>query len=120
MGMLPKAVSMSMKKRGEPKSPYEDDMTEETDLTEQAAAPATGNPIEIGNDNDNDGWSQDQQECENDPDDQELFSAESDDNNDENDPDDDYSQSSDGVDKKKRSKRKNPTSTIRTPRNTHW
>ena len=77
-------------------------------MTEQAADPDTGNPIEIGNYNYNDGLSQDQQECENDPDDQELFSAESDNENDENDPDDDYSQSSDGADKKKRSKIKNP------------
>ena len=86
MGMLPKAVSMTAKKRGKPKSPYEDDTTEEADLTKQAAAPAPGDPIEIGDDNDHDGWSQDQhgqdkdddnislprpprlQGCENDPD----------------------------------------------------
>ena len=138
MGMLPKAVSMTAKKRGKPKSPYEADTTEEADLTEQAADPAPGDPIEIGDDNDNNGWSQDQhgqdeddnnispsrpprlQGCENDPDDKELFSSESDDDNDDNDPDDDYSQPSDGAYKKKRSKRKTPTSTIRTPRKTHW
>ena len=126
MGMLPKAVIMTAKKRGKPKSPYEADTTKETDLNEQAAAPAPGDPIEIGDDNDNYGWSQDQhgqdedddiissswpprlQECEIDPDDQELFSAKSDNENDENDPNDDNSQSSDGADKKKRSKRKNP------------
>ena len=56
MGMLPEAVSMTMKKRGKPKSPYEADTTEETDLTKQAAATAPGDPIEIGDDNDNDGW----------------------------------------------------------------
>ena len=89
MGMLPKAVSMTMKKRSKPKIPYEADTTEETDLTEQADAPAPGDPIEIGDDNDTDEWSQDQQECENDPDDQELLSAESDDDNDDNDPNDD-------------------------------
>ena len=70
MGMLPKAVSMKMKKRGKSKSPYEADTTEESYLTEQAAAPYPGDPIEIGDDNNNDGWSQNQQECENDPDDQ--------------------------------------------------
>ena len=40
--MLPKAVSMTMEKRGKSKSPYEADTTEETDLTEQAAAPSPG------------------------------------------------------------------------------
>ena len=57
-------------------------------MTEQAAALDPGDPIEIGNDNGNDGRSQDQQECENNPDDQ-LFSAERDNDNDDNDPDDD-------------------------------
>ena len=108
MGMLPKAVMMAMKNRGKPKGPYksmyEADTNEEPALTEQAAAPAPGDPIEISDDNDN-----------HDPDDQQIFSAESDDNNDGNDPDDDndpnddYSQSSNGADKKKRSKRKTPT-----------
>ena len=78
MGMLPKAVMMAMKKRGKPKGPYksiyEADTTEETALTKQAAAPDPGDPIKIGDDNDNDGRSQDQQECANNPDDQ-LFSA---------------------------------------------
>ena len=89
MGMLPKAVSLAMKKRGKPKIPYEADTTKETYLTEQAAAPAPGYPIEIGddNENDNDGWSQDQQECDNDPDDQ-LFPDDRDDDNNDNDPDD--------------------------------
>ena len=107
-------------------------------MTEQAAAPAPGEPIEIGDDNDNDGWAHDQhgqdedddnillprpprlQGCENDPDDKELFSNKSDDDNDDNDPNDDYSQPSDVADKKKKSKRKTPTSTIWTPRKTHW
>ena len=93
MGMLPKAVSMTLKKRGKPKSPFEADTTKETDLTKQAAAPDPGDSIEISDDNDNNGWSQDQQECENNPDDQEqLFSADSDDDKNYNDPDDDYSQ----------------------------
>ena len=56
MGMLPKAIIMTLKNRGKPKRPYEADTTEEIDLTEQAAAPALGDPIEIGKDNDNDGW----------------------------------------------------------------
>ena len=63
MGLLPKAVMMEMKKRGKLKGPYksiyEADTTEEKDLTEQAAAPAPGYPIEIGDDDDNDGRSQD-------------------------------------------------------------
>ena len=114
MGMLPKAVSMTLKKMGKYKSPYEADTTEDTDLTEQSAAPTPGNPIEIGDDNKNDYT-----------DDQQLFSAKSDDDNDGNDPDgdndpnDNYSQSSDGADNKNKSKRKTPTSTIRTPRNIH-
>ena len=71
MGMLPKAIMLAMKKRGKPKGPYksiyEADTTEETALTKQAAAPNPGDPIEIGDDNDNDGRSQDQQECANNP-----------------------------------------------------
>ena len=92
MGLIPKAVMMAMKKRDKPKVPYknifEADTTKETALTEQAAAPNPGDPIEIGDDSDNNGRLQDQQECENNPDDQ-LFSAKSDDDNDDNDPDDD-------------------------------
>ena len=117
LGMLPR-------KRGKPESPYEADTTEKADMNEQAAAPTPGDPIEIGDDNDNDGWAHDQhgqdeddnnislprpprlQGCENDPDDESLFSNESDDDNDDNDPDDDYYQPSDGADKKKKSKRK--------------
>ena len=34
LGMLPRAVSMTAKKRGKPESPYEADTTEEADLTE--------------------------------------------------------------------------------------
>ena len=100
LGMLPR-------KRGKPESPYEADTTEETDMTEQAAAPAPGDPIEIGDDNDNDVWTHDQhgqdeddnnislpwpprlQGCEYDPEDDSLFSNESDDENDDNEPDDD-------------------------------
>ena len=46
MGLLPKAVMMTMKKRDKPKGPYksiyEDDTTEETALTDQSAAPNPG------------------------------------------------------------------------------
>ena len=59
MGLLPKAIMMAMKKRDKPKGPYksiyEADTTKETALTEQAAAPDPGDPIESGDDNDNDG-----------------------------------------------------------------
>ena len=42
------------RKRDKPESPYEVDTTEEADMTDQAAAPAPGDPIEIGDDNGND------------------------------------------------------------------
>ena len=50
-----KQVGKPQRKRGKPESPYEADTTEETYMTNQAAAPAPGDPIEIGDDNDNDG-----------------------------------------------------------------
>ena len=57
--MLSKAVMMAIKKRGKPKGPYkskyESYTTKETALTKRVAAPDSGNPIEIGYDNDNDG-----------------------------------------------------------------
>ena len=40
-----KQVGMPPRKRGKPESPYEVDTTEEADMTEQAAAPAPGDPI---------------------------------------------------------------------------
>ena len=86
--MLPKAIMLAMKKRGKPKGPYMSIDNEEASLTEQPAVPDPGDPIEIGDDNDNDGWSQDQQECAKNTDD-DLFSAESNDDNDNNDPDGD-------------------------------
>ena len=73
-------------------------------MTEQAADHAPGDPIEIGDDNNNDEWAHGQdkdddnislprpsrlQGCENDPDDDSLFSNESDDENDDNEPNDD-------------------------------
>ena len=63
MGMLPKDIMLAMKKRGKPKGPYkiidEAYTTKETALTDQSDVPDPGDPIEIGNDNDNDGKSQD-------------------------------------------------------------
>ena len=47
LGRLPR-------KRDKLKSPYEADTTEEADMTKQVAAPAPGDPIEIGDDNGND------------------------------------------------------------------
>ena len=51
---------MIPRKRGKPESPYEADTAEEADMTNQAAAPAPGYAIEIGDDNNNDGWGHDQ------------------------------------------------------------
>ena len=48
LGMLPR--------KRKPKGPYEVDTTEEADMTEQVAAPAPEDTIEIGGDNDNDEW----------------------------------------------------------------
>ena len=130
-----KQVGMPPGKRDKPESPYEADTTKKADMTKQAAAPDPGDPIEIGNDNNNDGWAHGQnkdddnillprptrlQGCENNPDDESLFSNKSNDDNDDNDPNDAYSQPSDGMDKKKNSKRKTPTSTIRTTRMSHF
>ena len=43
-------------KRRKLEGPYEVDTTEETDMTEQAAAPAPEDMIEIGDNNDNNEW----------------------------------------------------------------
>ena len=51
-----KQVGMPLRKMGKPESPYDADTAEEADMTEQAADPAPGDPIEIGDDNENDGW----------------------------------------------------------------
>ena len=59
--MLPKSIMLAMKKRGKPKGPYMSIDEEETALTKHAAIPNPGDPIEIGDDNDNNGRSQDQQ-----------------------------------------------------------
>ena len=82
LGMLPK--------RRKPEDPYEVYMTEETDMTKQAAAPAPKETIEIGNDNDNNEWAHSQDEdddntlhprtarkqgCENYPEEESLFSS---------------------------------------------
>ena len=91
-------------KRNKLESPYEVDTTEEADMNDQADAPAPGDTIEIGNDNDTNKWAHGQDEdnenillpqparlqgCENDPEEESLFSNESDNDNDDNDPDDD-------------------------------
>ena len=102
LGMLPK--------KRKPEGPNEVDTTEEVGMTKQAAAPAPEDTIEIGDDNNNDEWAHGQDEdddntlhprtarkqgCENYPEEESLFSNESDNDQDDNDPDDDYSQSSD-------------------------
>ena len=96
-------------------------------MTEQGAAPAPEDTIKIGDDNNNDEWAHGQDKdddnillprparlkgCEKDPEEESLFSNKSDNDNDDNYPNDDYSKSSDGADKKKKSKRKTPTITI--------
>ena len=102
------------KHRGNPKRPYIIIYDESSALADQAAVP---DPIEIDNDNDDN-------DNDNDNPDDDLFSTNSDDDNGGNDPDDDndpdekYSQSTDDEkkNKNKRSKRKTPTSAIRSPR----
>ena len=99
LGMLPR-------KKKKPEGPYEVDTTEEADMTEQAAAPAPEDMIAIGNDNVNNEWAHGQDEddnntlhpqtarkkgCENNLEDESLFSDKSDNDHDDNDPDDDYS-----------------------------
>ena len=123
--MLPIDIVREMRKRdkqrGNPKRPYISLDDKAADLALQAAVP---DPIEIGDDNENDNNNSDDN----------LFSTDSDDDNgdndpngendpdDDNDPNDHYSQSIDDEKKKKnkRSKRKTPTSAIRNPRNSHW
>ena len=99
--------------------PYVADTTEETDMTEQAAAPTPEDTIEISNDNDNDEEDKEdnntlhsrtvrKQVCDNDPEEESLFSEDGDNDHNDNDPDDDYSESTDDENKKKKSKRKTP------------
>ena len=112
MGMLLKAIMLTMKKRGKQKGPHISIDDKEAALAEEADVPDLGDPIEIGDDNNNDGRSQDHQECANNPYD-DLFSAKSDDDNDDNDPndnndpDDEYSQSTND-EKNKKKKREKP------------
>ena len=119
-----------MKPSDADEGPYEVDTTEETDMTEQAAAPIPEDTIDIGDNNDNDDeeeednnalhpWTAGKQGCENHPE-ESLFSDDSNDGHDDNDIDDGYSESTDDENKKKKSKRKTPKSTIRIPRKTHW
>ena len=124
--------------------PYEADMTKETDMTEQAAAPTPKDAINIDSNNDNnnddeyeeyinpdtkdDGDVEDnntlhpqtarKQGCE-EREEESLFSEDSKDDHDDNDHDDYYSESSDNKSKKKKKSRRNPKSTIRTSKKTH-
>ena len=97
LGMLPR-------KKKKPKGPYEVDTTEEADMTEQVAAPAPEDTIEIDDNNNNDEWAHVQDEeddntlhpwtarnqgCENDPEEESLFSDESNNDHDDNDHSDD-------------------------------
>ena len=98
-----KQVGIPPRKRGKPEIPYEAETTKEADMTEQSAAPAPGDPIEISDDTDNNDWAHSQdkdddnislsrparlQGCENDLDDESLLSNENDDDNGDNDLDD--------------------------------
>ena len=98
-------------------------------MTEQAAAPTPEDTIDIGDDNDNDDEDKEddrtlhprtarKQGYENNLE-ESLFSEDSDDDHVDNYPDDNYSASTDDGDKKKKSKRKTPKSTIWIPRKTH-
>ena len=51
-----------MSRKRKPEGPYEVDTTKEADMTEQAAAPAPEDTIEIGDNNNNDEWAQGQNE----------------------------------------------------------
>ena len=53
---LCKQLVMLPRKKKKPEGPYEADTTEEADMTEQAAASAPEDTIEIGDDNENDEW----------------------------------------------------------------
>ena len=61
MGMLPKAIMLAMKKRCKPKGLYISIDYKEAALAKQADVPDPGDPIEIRNENDNDGRLQDHQ-----------------------------------------------------------
>ena len=105
--------------------PYEADTTEETDTTDQAAAPTPKDTINIDNGGDTDNNDKDKEDdntlhpqtarkqgCENHPEEKSLFSEDSDDDHNDNEPDDYYSESTDDENKKTKSKRKTPKSTI--------
>ena len=128
LGILPR------KPPGVDEGPYEADTTEETDMTKQAAAPTPEDTINSGDDNDNNDedddedkeddktlhpWTARKQGCENHTE-ESLFSDDIDNDHDDNDHDDNYSESSDEENKKKKRPRRNPKSTIRTLKKTHW
>ena len=108
--------------------PYEAYTNEETDMTDQAAAPTPedtinrGNDNDNGNDNNNDNDNNDEDEednntlhpqtarkqgCENRTE-EPIFNEDSNDDHDENDHDDHYSESSDADSKKKKIPRRTP------------
>ena len=131
LGILTRKKKPDVKPPVVAEGPYEVDTTEESYMTEQAAAPTPEDTIEIANDNNNkEGYEEDnntlhprtarKQVCENNPEEESLFSEDGDNDHDDNDPNDDYSESTNDENKKKKSKRKTPTSTIRTSRKTHW
>ena len=112
--------------------PYETDTTKETDMNEQAAAPTPKDTINIDSGDDNNNNDKDEeynstfhprtarnQVCKNRTD-EPLFSNNSENDHDDNDHDYNYSESSDDKNKKKKIPRRNPKSTIRTPKKTHW
>ena len=125
--------------------PYEADMSEETDMTEQADAPTPKDPINIDSDDDNDNddededdvnadtkddgdveddntlhpWTERKLGCE-EREEESLFSKDNEDDHNDNDHDDHYSESRDEESKKKQNSRRTPKSTIRTPKKTHW
>ena len=126
LGILPKK-KLDVKSADMAEGPYEVDTAEETDMTEQVAAPTPEDTIDIGDNNDNDDEDEEdhntlhprtakKQGCENNPEEESLFSEDSDDDHDDNNPDYDYSESTDDKIKKKKSKRKTPKSTIQIPR----
>ena len=96
LGILPRKKP-DVKPPDVDEGPYEVDTTEETDMTEQAAAPTPEDTIDIGDDNDNNDKKEEdyytlhprterKQGCENYTEEESLFSGDSNDDHDDNDP----------------------------------
>ena len=96
LGILPRKKP-DVKPPDVAESPYEVDTTKDMDMTEQAAAPTPEDTIDIGDNNDNDDKDKEdnntlhprtarKQGCENDPEQESLFSGDRNDDHDENDP----------------------------------